>query len=1142
MLKCLPWEALAATAFRLNETRSNKLEKQSRNAFQRGLITVLMKIQIIAVLIVLGLMQVHANSFGQNINLKSRGTNLERVIKEIEKQSGYYFFYKKDDVSAVKKVDMEFNNVPFKQALSLLLAQTNLHYDFFDQSVVIKKKDTQPQTSPSAIQQKLFTGTIIDPDKKPLAGASIRSKSYPASAITTREDGTFSIPLMSSNEVFIISFIGFQTVEFVYNATNTPASITLKPAKYSLDEVTVSSGIINRNKESFTGAVVTFSGSELKQIGNTNIIQSLKALDPSFILMENNLMGSNPNALPQLEVRGKTSVPGQSLNDQFGLDPNQPIFILNGFETSLRTIVDLDINRILSVSILKDAASTAIYGARASNGVIIVETIRPKAGPLRLSYSNDMNFEVPDLSVYNMMNAAEKLEFERLAGRYNHATPAFQLLFDELYNKHLEAVKRGVNTYWLNEPLRDIGFSNNASLYAEGGAEAFTYGANFNYKVQNGVMKGSQRDSWGANINIRYQKNNFFFDNETFIRGYQAAESPYGNFANWVNTNPYFEKNYQDRILEESFNTLGQYNYIINPIWDAQLYSFDKSRMVDVQNNLRLNYKFSPNLAWVTGLQVIKGFTSAETFKDPRAFDFIQVAELQKGTYSSARLDNNAYNFNTLLTFNRNFNERHNLTTNFRLEATQQKRLSFTTEAEGFPEGSDGNPRYAYAYKSNSKPQAGTNTYRTLNALLALNYAYDSRYLFDFSYRVDGSTAFGSENQYAPFWSTGIGWNLHNESFFREHPWINKLKLMANVGITGNQNYGTISSFRVYDYGSNLYYNQFGESMVLYNIGYPGLKPQVTKQYNYGIDFSIFNRRLNAWVNYYHKNTDPLVVLGKLPSSSGVPASPFNTGSLKVKGIEARAEFIIKQTLDNSFIWKVNATANHYKDYYANFKGSLATANLEQANDKTLIRYEDGYRPSDLWAMKSMGIDPLTGREVFLGQDGQYTFDANSAVVSAVGNGSPTFESVFSTSVFFKGFNFGVYFRWRTGADIFNSALYNKVENISFNSILNNQDKRALYARWKNPGDNASFVAIQQSNHQSNPSSRFVQRENSLSGESINLGYTFSEQAWLKPLKLRSLNVTGYLNEFFRASTVLRERGINYPFARSGSLSIRASF
>ena len=192
----------------------------------------------------------------------------------------------------------------------------------------------------------------------------------------------------------------------------------MQEEKVALEDVVVT-GIFTRKKESFTGSASTYTAAELKTMGSQNILQSLKTLDPAFAILEDNQFGSDPNRLPNMEIRGKSSVLG--LRDELDADPNQPLFILDGFESSLAVINDLDINRIESITILKDAASTAIYGSKAANGVVVVETVKPKSGELQVSYNGNLNLSMPDLSSYNLMNAREKLEFERLAGGYSPA-------------------------------------------------------------------------------------------------------------------------------------------------------------------------------------------------------------------------------------------------------------------------------------------------------------------------------------------------------------------------------------------------------------------------------------------------------------------------------------------------------------------------------------------------------------------------------------------------------------------------------------------------------------------------------------------------------------------------------------------------
>jgi TonB-linked SusC/RagA family outer membrane protein len=1002
----------------------------------------------------------------------------------------------------------------------------------------------------SAFAQTPAVKGVVKDAKETIVGATIIAQNLRTGIKTTTssdKNGVFSFPRLAAGAYkFTINFIGYESKTVtgeVKDGGTFSLSVLLKESSTSLDkEVVVTGTGITRNKNTFTGSTATFSGDDLKMVGNNNIIQSLRTLDPSFLLMENNSAGSNPNVLPVIEVRGKSSVPSASLKDEFGSDPNQPLFILDGFESSLQTIVDLDMNRVGSVTILKDAASTALYGAKASNGVVVIETIRPKPGELQFTYSNDFRVDNPDLSGYNMMNAAEKLEFERLSGRYitSESNPTQQVYLDQLYNSHLANVKKGIDSYWLSEPLQ-TGYTNNSSVFVQGGDNTFTYGVGMNYKNQTGAMKGSGRDSYSGSINLTYRKKRLNVNNVTYIRGYTATNSPYGSFSDYVNANPYYEKNYTDRYLEVSRQTNGTEIKIKNPLYDGTLPQKDLTKNLEIQNNLNINYDLTQDLRLNGAIQITKGNTNGEIFRAPESSDFENTALLKKGSYRDQRLSNLSYQANVLLTYYKAIVQKHVLNANFRASINEINNNSFITLSEGFPQGSTGNPRFAYGYAENGAPSAASSVYRTLNGTFSGNYAYDNRYLADASYRLDGSTAFGSNKQFSPYYSFGLGWNIHNESFFKGSSWINRLKLYGNIGVTGNQNYGNITSVSVYNYNSNSNYNQFGQGIGLTTLGNPDLAPQKTTQISGGLDFMLFNNRFTGYINAYRKKTDPLVVAVDLPSSTGVFSYPFNAGALTYKGVEAKLNYSPIYNTAKRIVLMFGLTGSMYKSRYSGFGNTLNSLNKQQELNKSTLRFTDGYSAETIWAAKSLGIDPATGREIFLTPSGQYSFDYNAANILAVGNTTPTVEGVITTNFMFRGFNLGVNLRYRLGGDIFNQALYDKVENISFSSITLNQDKRALYDRWQNPGDIAQFKSISQTS--TTPmSSRFVQKENSLTGESINIGYTFDNKIWVKKLGMRSFNINALTNDIFTASTVRRERGINYPYAKTIAFSFRASF
>ncbi|MDR6783982.1 TonB-linked SusC/RagA family outer membrane protein [Pedobacter africanus] len=1101
-----------------------------------------LKLKLTFIIMTTVILQVSAAGYAQ-ITLKEKGAPLEQIIQRIRKQTGYDFFYNASMISKANPVTINVKNASVKEVLDLCFAGQSLTYRIEQNTIIVQNARTQQLLTRAIV----FLGKVVDKKGKAIPGASIRIKGMTGRSVASGIDGTFRIILNSKDDVLLISYVGFKTQE-VKVVPDFPAGayrvIILEEDENLINEVIVTGTGITRNKNSFTGATASYTGEQLKAVGNQNIIQGLRALDPSFIQLENNRFGSNPNVLPNIEIRGKTSI-SSALQDQFASDPNQPLFILDGFETSLRTIVDLNMNRIASVTILKDAASTAMYGSKASNGVVVIETVKPKSGEMRLNYSSDFNVEAPDLSGYNMMNAEEKMEFERLSGRYTYylgpdVYPTGQIYLDSLYSVRLAEVRRGVNTYWLNEPVQ-TGFSQRHSIYADGGDESLRYGVGASYKKTSGAMKGSGREDWAGNIDLTYRKGKFNISNQLYINGYKGDESPYGSFANFVNANPYYRKdNPEARYLEESRDNRILFLYkVTNPLYNAALNNVNSTKNIAIQNNLQMIVELSQDLRLQGAVQLQKGVTTGLKFLSPLHTSFDNTNIFEKGSYNNSRTDNFSYNANAMLTYGKVFNGIHSLTANLRADIRHNDNKNVAFSVVGFPASSNGNPSFAYSYKPDSRPSTALSTTRTNSILASANYAYKGRYLADFSFRYDGSTAFGSNKKYSPYLSGGLGWNIHNEEFMKKVDWINTFRIVGNIGKTGNQNFASVSSISTYGYDS--YINIYGQGVTLNSLGNPNLRWQNSVQTNLGTDIVMFRNKLALNVNAYTKKTDPLVVAVDLPSSTGIKAYPMNAGYLDTKGLEATVKYSPIYRPEDRVVWTLGLTGTAYKSTYGGFNNQLASLNTAQQNSKGLIRYKDGYSPQDIWAVQSKGIDPSTGQEVFLRSDGQYTFIYSTNDIVRVGSEQPQVEGVFSSNLTYKGFNLGINLRYIIGRDVFNSALYDKVENINVQGLANNQDRRALYDRWQKPGDIAQFKAISLTT-ETPMSSRFVQTEHMLSGESLSFGYNFQTSAWLKKLGLSSLRLNGYTNEIFRFSTVRRERGIEYPFARSVSFSLNASF
>ncbi|MCO4294565.1 SusC/RagA family TonB-linked outer membrane protein [Solitalea sp. MAHUQ-68] len=1077
------------------------------------------------------------------VTLKANNISIGRVLAEIKKQTGLIAFYSNKVLNDQEKVSVDFRHTDVEEVMKSVLKGKSLQFEVNDKFILIKTlNETNSSLNASELSQgKLnqdITGKVIDEKGAPLPGVNVVVMGTNL-ATQTDGDGQFSLQNVKENAILTFSFLGYRSLQLPAKAK---MKVKLEPTELNLKEVVYTGMGINRDAKTFTGATATFTGDQLKTIGNINLIQSLKSLDPAFIVVENNLKGSDPNSTPIIEIRGKTGAAGLSLNDQFGSDPNQPLFILDGFETTLQRIIDLDMNRIQSVVILKDAASTALYGSKASNGVVVVETVKPKEGKLRFSYTSDFRVEAPDLTVYNLMNSTEKLQFEKLAGRYTANTSEDQIGLDQSYSAHLTAVQQGVNTYWLNEPVQ-IGYTKNNSVSVSGGDQNLQYGVGFNYKLQDGVMKGSDRNGWGGNMNLVYRKSKLSIANNFSVNGTSNANSPYGSFSTWAQQNPYYKKDPDAKWLEQTSAPALNSTFILplnvpNPLYNALLGSFNNGKSLDLTNSTNVKIELLPELRLDGGFQIAKSEGSTTVFTSPDNTMYENTDFTLKGKYINGKSEGFSYTGNALLTFGKVLGK-HSITANARTELSHRFNSSLGNTYVGFPTGSNGNPRFAFGYDDNGKPSASQSVYRTANALVSANYSYNGRYLFDGSYRLDGSTSYGTNNRMTPYYAGGIGWNLANEKFIKGISWINNLKLSSNIGVTGNQNFGSVAASSVYTFNPS--FNKFGQALNLTTVANPDIKAQKTLQLSNSFNFSLFNNKLGGYFQFYNKFTDNLVVSVSNASATGFTSHQENLGNLTTKGFEMRLTYNVIQNLKSRINWTISATASHTQSAYGGLGNKLSRLNATQEASKTYKRFQDGYSPSAIWAAKSLGIDPATGREMFLTPTGDYTFEYNYADIQRIGNTDPFIQGVITNAIRIKRFNVNMSMRYSQGADIINTALFNKVENISYAQLSLNQDVRALYERWQKPGDIAQFKGISLTDA-TQMSSRFVQRENVFSFESISVGYNFENAKWMKNMGMNGLNFSAYTNDIFRISTVKNERGIDYPFARSVSFSLRASF
>ncbi|TJZ63043.1 SusC/RagA family TonB-linked outer membrane protein [Sphingobacterium olei] len=1003
---------------------------------------------------------------------------------------------------------------------------------------------SQVQMTPIKAIPKVL-GKVIDKNKSPISGAIISVKGNPKIATTSNNTGEFLLSPEKEGETLLITILGYKAQEITLtNDTKLPLIVTLEESADQIEEVVVT-GYGNRQKSTFTGNASTFNKEDLERVGNRNVLQSLQNLDPSFILAENLNLGSNPNGLPDILLRGKSAL--DDVRGDYAGNPNQPLFLIDGFEASLQRVYDLDMNRIASVTILKDAAAKAIYGAKAANGVVVIETIVPAEGAMRVSYNGNFNVEAPDLSSYNLTNASEKLEIERIAGRYTSANPVTQQFLNEQYNALLKNVVEGVDTYWLSQPLR-TGIASKHTLFLEGGNPALRYGIDFTHNKVAGVMKGSDRTNNSGSINLSYRNGKILFRNILNVTFNRADNSPYGMFSEYSVLNPYFKPHDDNGNVTKLLGTFqttprSTMSYFFNPLYNAELGTKDFSKYTEVTENFYTEYQHSPNLRFTARVGYTYNGNTAERFLPGDHTNFATWGGedfYRRGSYRITDGESSTLSSDVFVNWTKKW-KKHIVFANGGANLAAFLTQSHGMSAEGFLNNRVDFISFARQYTQGTVPFGSETIQREIGLIGFANYSYDDRFLVDISIRRNASSVFGSDSRWGTFWSAGLGWNLHNEPFFRNQEFIDLLRIRGSIGSTGSQNFNPYQAMATYNFFNSSTYDNISGAY-LYSLANDNLKWQQTVDQNVGIDIRLF-KRWNMQFNYFVNNTNNLLIDFTLPPSTGFYSYKENIGSLQNRGFEATTSYLAYSNPEQQSFLSFTAAFMGNQNKITKIADALRQLNEEQDNSNANLnapktRYEEGQSTSTIWAVPSLGIDPITGQELFQKKDGSTTYVWSADDQIAVGVSDPTLRGNFGVNMEYKGWGLNATMRYILGADYYNATLVNRIENVN---IANNVDKRVFENTWQQPGDVVPFKRISPTPTTTRPTDRFLQQKNELTLSSVNVYYDFKWKN-LKKYHLQNLKCGVYVNEAFVFSNITIERGLDYPFARTFSFSLQTTF
>ena len=1092
------------------------------------------------------------NDDGKRITMELKGETLSAALKKLEGLSGYRILFSYDDVSDYQ-VSGQVKNATVEAALKMILKGKPFEYIIDGQFINVSHLN-KGKKKPTGGDKKI-TGTVLSKeDGLPVIGASVRIAGTEQGAATDL-NGQFTLDVKPGTALQV-SYIGMKTQTL---QAMPGMEIILESDAKTLNDVVVT-GIFRKAKESYTGAATKIGGEKLKMYKGQNLLQTLRNADASLNIPMNNMMGSDPNSLPQMNIRGTSSLPLsiKELNETTKQNVNTPLIIMDGFEISLTKLMDYNDEEIESITILKDASATAIYGSRGANGVIVVETKQPEPGKLKMTAIAGLSLEIPDLTSYDLLNARDKLELERLVGLYeSEGKPSQTLEYQKDYQKRLKDVLSGVDTDWLNKPLR-TGIGQSYNLRLEGGREEFRWGTSLSWRDTQGAMKGSSRRVFNGDITLMYTYKDLIFRNYTNIGNTLSDNSPYGSFSTYVEMQPYYRPYDDDGRLIRYFPGLHKTsNTIQNPLYDATLNTFNKSRTLGIINNFSIEWKILPELILrgqlglsTTRLTSDIFYPAEHSMFNTKANNSSNLEIIRKGRYTYGSGEGFSYDGRLTLSYSKVFADKHQLYTGFDYSITESKSKNYSFVAEGFSSQDLPFLSNALSYASGQAPTGSEIISRRVGFTGNVNYTYDNRYFVDASYRLDGSSQFGADKRFAPFWSIGAGWNIHHERFMEPlSPVVNALRLKASYGVTGTMDFTSAAARTMYHYSSGDRYVSWNAAH-LSGYGNKKLTWQDTYETNLGLEFSLFDYRISGEFNYYIRDTDGLLSSMNIPLAMGFSSYSDNVGKVRNSGFEASLNAYLIRDTRHDFSWMVNGQLVYNKNKIIKLSDAIKAQNEEFISASSSIArtqpahllYE-GRSMYGLYVVRSQGIDPATGQEMYLDKDGNVTKRWNRQDYTYAGvdatYGSP-YRGNAGTMIRWKDLTLNISFGYQWGGQTYNSTLIDRVEVTNGTIAVQNVDRRVFNDRWQKPGDRTFFKAY--GDQGTYATSRFVMDDNWFDIQSVSLQYRWNS-VWLqRTAKLQSILFGLNMTDLWHFSSIKYERGTSYPFARNVQGSVTFLF
>ena len=1145
-----------------------------------------------------------AKAVRDTISLNLQEVKLERFVEVMKQKTGLNFLYNSLLFKDAKPISVTANGENWESVLRRVLEKEGFTYDVKDEIVVIKRKVENDHD-----KFVIVKGKVIDSKKEPLPGVTVLLKGMTIGTVTDSK-GNFSIRVPQGVDTLIVSFIGMQTEYLKLEKDKLEYTVVMKEDVTQLGEVVVT-GYQEFDKTRMAGSVSSIKAEDLYFSGTNTLEQALQGRLPGVVI-------TNTSGL--VGVRQKTRVRGTSTL----LGSQEPIWVVDGiiqedplpFDAQtfnsvgeinsdnfdyIRNFVGSSISwlnpsDIESITVLKDASSTAIYGVRAANGVIVIKTKRGKTGAASISYSASLNVaEQVTYDKLELMNSKERVEVSReifqrgLTASWTNNNIGYAGVLNQYLNKEISgeefeqrvAKLETTNTDWFDILFRNP-FSHNHSLSVSGGSEDVRYYTSLSYNSTKGTAVGNDSESYSANVGL----------DMTVTKKFRASFTLSGSHATTkgftiVSPYEYATKTNRSIAAYEDDGDLSYYQkesgYLFNIINERDE-SGTSNKNLSLNTNLNLNYDFteslkfqmlgSVNIASVIGESWVTERT--EYIAKKRRYDYGAYkavdAEYKNsplpvgGEYSQDENKSVSWNWRNSLSYDKVFNGVHALTTMLGIELSSAKNTGFSSTAYGYLKYRGKsfaqvptvliNPvsktEYANDLMKEFTRKITDRKTNQLGAYLTMNYAYDGKYVVNFSVRLDASNRFGryANENFNPVWAGGLRWNVAREAWFSKQNIVSDLSFRFSYGYQRNMatNYSPSLIVKVPTTTNGLTDSNTGDDLLeISSLPYEDLRWEKTSSYNYGVDMGLFQNKIRVGFEYYMKKGKDMITSLLVPREYGIENMPVNGGSMENSGWELSVSFTPVRTANFTWDMGVNTSKNN---------NEITKVGVQNLSWKTAIGgnyYKKGYPVSAFWAFDCDGIDQATGYPIINldVHDGSDALNDPTAYMKYVGKLDPDFTGGLTMSFRYKQLSLSTSFYLQVGGKKFlmeaygSQTLPSEYENLS--SELNK--------RWR-PGDtNAKFPGLPDKNvvnillpdtktytnvyEMYNYSNARVVNASSLKCNSISLSYSFPERL-AKLLWVKYVSVGASIsNPFTIASKDFKGRD---PEVATGAQPITSSY